>query len=215
MERREFQLIEGGEADLPDYPFARDFRMPTHFFMPWHFSRWLNSRLFLLGSYEVHGVALALYSLAQQQAPVGTLPDDDALLARMLRMDVARWRDLRRSEVGPMHGWFRVRCDGETRWAHPVVMEILEDVARRRTDRELSKEGRARARRIDRLKLALAEMGVGEALLSDRAAIEAIEDYLEGTHRGNRTSVVYARALRWAADQGILNAQGGRGKPRA
>jgi hypothetical protein len=158
--RPELQLIDAAGGGLPEYPFPRDFRMPTHFFMPWHFARWLNSRLYLLGTHEVHGVALALYCLAQQQAPVGTLPDDDALLARMLRMDEARWRDLRGARIGPMHGWFRVRCEGEVRWAHPVVMEILDDVSRRRSERELSKEGRARARRIDRLRAALSEMNV-------------------------------------------------------
>lgn len=214
MSAREFQLIESG-AGLPDYPWPRDFRLPTHFFFPWHHARWLNSRMHLVASYEAQGVALALYCLAQMQAPIGTLPDDDELLARMLRLDLARWRELRRAEHGPMTGWYRVNCEGEVRWAHPVVIEVLDDIASRRERREQSKDARARDRRIDRMRHALSGMGVSDAVLSDRAVLEEIETYLSATHHGNRTVATYTRALRWAADQGILNGGGARAKSRA
>ena len=71
---------------LPAYPLAKDFRMPTHYFMAWWHNRWLNSDLHLIGSYEVQGVAVALFSIAQNQSPIGTLPRDEVLLARLLRL---------------------------------------------------------------------------------------------------------------------------------
>ena len=210
---RGLQLVDA-EAGLPDYPWPREFRLPTHYFFPWHHARWLNSRMHLVGSYEAQGVALALYCLAQMQAPIGTLPDDDELLARMLRLDLARWRELRRSDQGPLAGWFRVNCEGEVRLAHPVLIEVLQDVTNRRERREQSKDARARDRRIDRMKAALASMGVSDGVLADRAVVEELEGYLSAVHQGNRTAAVYTRALRWARDQGILNGGAGRAKTR-
>ena len=57
------------------------------------------------------------------------------------------------------------------------------------------------------------DMKAPEALLRDTVALEAIEDYLEKTCRGNRTLAVYTRALHWAGTSGVLN--GGHGKTRA
>lgn len=197
--------VESGPDGLTEYPLPRDLRLPTHFFIPWHFNRWLNSRLHLTGSYEVQGVAVALYSLAQLQAPVGTLPVDDAMLARLLRMDLVRWRDLCRADPSPLHGWRPCQSDGERRWYHPVVLEVLEDAVRRREARELSNEARARDKRIERTRAVLKELGCSEPMLADRAAMDEIETYLADTCRGRRTQAVYLRALRWANEQGIWN----------
>lgn len=185
-------------ADLPEYPIGREVRMPTHYFVPLQFNRWLNSSLHLMATYEVQGIATALICLAQNQSPVGTLPADDAMLARLLRIDEARWRDLSRAAIGPLHGWERCLSDGEIRWMHPVVLEVVQDALSRREARELSHQGRARERRIQRMVEAFRGLGAPEALLEDRAALDAIEDHLAETCRGNRTAAHYVRALRWA-----------------
>lgn len=191
-------------GDLPDYPLPAAFRMPTHYFFPWWHNRWLNSTLHLAGSYEVQGVAVALYSIAQNQAPVGTLPCDDALIARLLRMDSARWADLCRAAVSPLHGWFRCNCEGEVRWAHPVVLEIVLAARDRREERELSKEERAAAKRVERLRAALAEMGLAEGLVKNRAFVEEVDFWLVEHCKGRRTAMWYGRVLDWAASSGLI-----------
>lgn len=203
-------LIDTGA--LPDYPIPRDLRLHSHFFLTLQFNRWLNSSLHLKGSYEVQGVAIALYCLAQNQTPVGTLPHDDEMIARLLRLDLAKWRDLCRATVSPMHGWELCQCEGEVRWMHHVVLELLEDVLSRREARTLSAQMRAREKRIERMVAAFRQMRAPEALLQDRPALEAIEDYLSETCRGNRTAAVYLGALRWAGASGVLN--GGQAKTR-
>ena len=200
--RANLTVIEDGA--LPEYPLAADFRMPTHYFMTWWHSRWLNSTLHLTGSYEVQGVALALYCIAQAQAPIGTLPRDDALIARLLRLDPQVWADLQRRAVPPMHGWYLVDCEGEVRWAHPVVLEMVLDARHKVEVRRMSNDDRAVQKRIERLRKSLAEMGVDAAVLDDRVAMEAIDEWLEVNWKKRRNALVYSRALRWAASEGIL-----------
>jgi len=197
------QVVDAGS--LPEYPIPRDQRLPTHYFFPLQFNRWLNSGLHLKGSYEVQGVAIALFCLAQNQSPVGTLPHDDVLLARLLRIEESKWRDLCRASVSPLHGWELCHAEGEVRWMHHVVLEVIEDALARREARSLSAQSRAREKRIERMVKAFRDMKAPEALLQDTVALEAIEDYLAQTCRGNRTMAVYTRALHWAGAEGILN----------
>ena len=67
-------LVPISQTGPMPYPLPRDLRIPTHYFITWWHNRWLNSSLHLTGSYEVQGVALALYCIAQNQSPMGTLP---------------------------------------------------------------------------------------------------------------------------------------------
>ncbi len=187
-----------------DYPLPREFRMPTHYFVAWWHNRWLNSTLHLTGSYEVQGVAVALYSIAQNQSPMGTLPCDDLIIARLLRLDLAHWQDLQRRAVPPLHGWYRVNCEGEIRWAHPVVLEMLLDARDRAEKRRLSTEGRSVAKRIERMVKALAGMGVDKSLLANQAMVEAMDRWLEENWKRSRTAEAYARVLNWAATEGLL-----------
>ena len=193
------------DAGLPAYPLPHDFRMPTHYFMTWWHSRWLNSTLHLTGSYEVQGVALALYCIAQAQAPIGTLPRDDALIARLLRLDLQVWVDLQRRSVPPLHGWYLADCEGEVRWAHPVVLEMILDAKNKVEIRRMSNDDRAVQKRIERLRKALGEMGVDNVVLDDRLAMEAIDEWLEVNWKKRRNALVYSRALRWAGSEGILS----------
>lgn len=199
------QLVDVTGGGVPDYPLPRDLRMPTHYFVPWWHNRWLNSSLHLKGSYEVQGVALALYCLAQNQSPLGTLPHDDALLARLLRMELPRWRDLCRAEVSPLHGWYLADCGGEVRWAHPVVLEMVIEARDRAEVRKMSNEERAVQKRVERLRKALEEMGVDRSILADRVALEAMDEWLEVNWKKRRNALAYARLLNWAAQSGLLS----------
>ena len=192
------------DKGIPDYPLSADFRMPTHYFVAWWHNRWLNSDMHLTGSYEVQGVAVALYSIAQNQSPMGTLPCDDVLLARHLRLDPARWADLCRSAVSPLHGWHLVNCEGEVRWAHPVVLEVILEAREFANLRRMSNEDRAVQKRLERLRRALGEIGVDKVLLADRVVIEAMDEWLEVNWKKRRNHLAYSRLLTWAAQSGLL-----------
>lgn len=199
------QLSPIPDKGMKPYPLPRDLRMPTHYFIAWWHNRWLNSTLHLTGSYEVQGVALALYCTAQNQSPMGALPADDVLLARLLRIDFARWQDLRRAAVSPLHGWYMADCEGEVRWAHPVVLEMLIDAQNRAESRCLSNEERAVQKRIERLRAALAELGVDKAVLDNCLVIEAMDEWLEVNWKKRRNSPAHSRLLRWASSSWLLS----------
>lgn len=182
--------------DLPIYPIERDERLPELAFIKWYPSRWLNSKGHLLCSYEVQGVARALFDLAAQQSPIGTLPDDDEELALLLRLAPPQWAALRRlGDRGPMRGWTRCLSDGEVRMMHPVVLAGMQDVLERRERRQMSMEAQAEVKRLDRLRKALKGMGLGDAALADDVLIGRMDEWLTATCRGNRTALVYQRAL--------------------
>jgi hypothetical protein len=199
MSASHLTLIED-EGPQP-YPFAKAFRMPTHYFVPWWFNRWLNSTFHLTASYEVQGVAVALFSLAQNQAPIGTLPAEDEILARLLRLDVRKWKELCRCDVGPLYGWHHVDCEGEIRLGHPVVIEVLRDCADRATAKTLSKEERAVAKRQERLKAALRDLGVKPDILGDALSIAAMDEWLSENWKRRRDAMAYQKVLNWAAQE--------------
>lgn len=134
--------------DLPLYPIPSDVRL-AHYFLTWHFDRWLGSELRLTGDLAVRALALDLFFIAQRQLPVGTLPDDDRQLARLLMIDEPAWRGYRSMDPSPLHNWTQCVCDGgEVRLMHPVVLEVAEEALSRRTQRlQASKEGVARRKR--------------------------------------------------------------------
>jgi hypothetical protein len=190
--------------DLPVYPLPHDFRMPTHYFTAWWHNRWLNSDLHLTGDYEVQGVAVALYSIAQNQSPLGTLPQNEVLIARMLRLDPIKWQNLCRLAISPLHGWYLANCEGVVRWAHPVVLEMLLDARDRADTRRMSNEDRAVQKRIERLRKALAEIGVDKGILADRVAMEAMDEWLEVNWKKRRNALALGRVLQWASGAGIF-----------
>jgi len=128
------RLIETDE--LPVYPVDRDERLEGHYFIKFWHDRWLNSHLHLTATLEVQACALNLFFLSQKQTPVGTLPDDDAILAKLLRIDLALWRDLRTRRINPLHGWSPCRCGEEIRLSHPVVTEVVLDAMAKRNGAE-------------------------------------------------------------------------------
>lgn len=196
---------------LPVYPFNLSDRLQAHYFIQIQFNRWLSSTLGLMGSMDVQGAALTLIFHAQNQSPIGTLPDDDEVLARLLRIDLSQWKQLRNRDLGALHNWRPYRCDGNTvRLGHPTVIEVLTDAFERREARQASNEARAVSMRLSRLRKALSGMGCSPAVLADDVLIARMDDWLTQTCQGNRTDVNYDRALhhavaqRWLAPQNTM-----------
>lgn len=193
--------------ELPEYPIPREMRLDGHHFTRWAHNRWLNSSMHLLADYEVQGVARAMFDLAQNGTPIGTLPANEAELAALLRLPLDRWRNLCARDMSPLHNWQTCRCEGEVRLMHKVVLDVLQDTLRKVEERDLSKEDRAIAARRDRLCKALIELGCAKAVTDDHVLIGRLDLWLMETHKGNRTRVVYIRAMEHAIRSGWLGSQ--------
>ena len=195
-------------ADLPVYPIDAEARLDGNSFVKWHTGRWLASRTFKLASWEIQGMARALFDLCQMETPVGTLPEDDRELAFMLRCDSARLRELRAMEFGPFRNWTRCLCGDRVRLMHPVVTEQVQDALERRELAQLSKEEKAIQMRLDRLRKGLEKQGLGRDALADEVLIARMDEWLSATHRGRRSEAVYRSAILHAQQQRWLGGIG-------
>jgi hypothetical protein len=198
------QVVSSGDG-LRQYPISREDRLDAHSFIKWWHHRWKSSRTFKLASWEAQGMARALFDMAWDESPVGTLPDDDAELAVMLRTNELRVAELRRMDFGPFRGWRRCLSGDEIRLMHPVVLEQVSDALMRRDMREASEEDAAARKRLERLRKALGERGFGYAELSDAILLQRMEDWLTQHWKRNRTKDAYdqvvatARKLGWVS----------------
>jgi hypothetical protein len=195
-------VIEDGV--LQDYPIGRDERLDGNSFVKWQTHRWLSSRVFKLATWEVQGMARALFDMCQTESPVGTLPDNDDELAYMLRCDVRRLRDLRAMTLGPLHNWTRCQCGDEIRLMHPVVLEQVQDAIERRTLAALSKEEKAVGMRMARLRKGLLAEGCAKDVVGDDVLIKRIDDWLLATHKGRRDGAVHRSAILHAVQSGWI-----------
>ena len=199
----ERQLRPVPAEDLPTYPIDRNERLPELAFVKWVPSRWLQSSGHLKCTYEVQGVARALFDLATSQSPIGTLPNDDEELAQLLRLPQSQWQSLRGLGArGPLRNWLPCLSDGEVRLYHRVVTEQLLDVLHRRETRELSKAAQAEAKRHERLAEGLMKAGIVEAATRDGILMKRLDDWLLANWRGNRTVIAYLKCIEHAHLQG-------------
>lgn len=200
--------------DLPEYPFELiDARMTSDYFtMFWH-DRWLNSKLHLTGALDVQGAALNLFFIARKQNPIGSLPDDDAILAKLLRLNLDVWMDLRGRAIGPLYQWRPMRAGGQIILGHPVVIDVALDAVTRRAANQQSTEEKAIYARQKRLREAMAAMRMDKVLLDDAILIERLDHWLVENHRGQRRMPQFEgsirRALRHAAQEGWISGYSG------
>jgi hypothetical protein len=195
-------LCAAPDEGLPVYPISRDDRLDGNHFVKWNTSRWLASKTFKLMPWEFQGMARALFDLCQIETPVGTLPNDDAELAFMLRVDVRRMRDLRAQEYGPLRNWSPCLCGAEVRLMHDVVVEVVQDALERRATAQLSTEEKAVAQRMGRLRRALEQQGLSKAVLADDVLITRMDEWLTAQRKGRRTESVYRSAILHAVQSG-------------
>ena len=199
QERRGFNVIEGG--DLPLYPVATELRLTGHFFTRWEHDRWLYSELRLTASPAVRGVALDLFFLAQKQAPVGTLPDDDAQLAALLLLKPAEWAVLKGETPSPLHKWVRCQTDrGERRLMHPVVLEAVQATIGRRAEAAQARDADNERKRLAKLADMIPKAGGTQAMARDGALLEWADAWLRKNCRGYRTIDRVRQALEAHSD---------------
>ena len=116
-------------TDLPAPLIAADVDLRSYKFMPLHVARLRDSDLAAVPDGEVFRAAVLSWCVAWHQVPAGSLPDDDAMLARLIGYgrDVKSWRKLR--TAGALHGY--VLCS-DGRLYHPVVCEAAQDAWKER-----------------------------------------------------------------------------------
>lgn len=185
-----------GQSSMPEYPIPADERLESHYFIPWHFNRWLNSDFRMKATAEVRAYAFDLFCVSQNQTPVGTLPDDDEILAKLLMLDLATWQDLRKRAVSPLYGWQPCDCGGGVvRLMHTVVLEMAEGSL---TKRKVVVDGREAERERKRLVLLEKNMlaaGAPSRLAENALYVEKLDAFLLEHCKGNRTAVRIVEAM--------------------
>lgn len=193
-------------APVPDdgpfvYPIAKGERLDGQTFVKWWHHRWLASDMCIMASFEVKGMARDLFDLAQTQSPMGTLPRERSVVARLLRVDPHQFEGLCRHPFGPLNGWKPcLTDDGEPRLYHPVVLEQVQDALQRREEWIAKKSDAAVRERHRRLIAALREFKVSEAAIADRALIERMDAWLTEHWKTKRTAEAYHRVMMAAAE---------------
>ncbi|WP_422074126.1 hypothetical protein [Tranquillimonas rosea] len=206
--RSQFRPVDTN--DLDDYPAElSDPKLTTdHFTAFWH-DRWLNSELFLTAPLDVQAAALNLFFVARKQTPVGSLPDNDVMLAKLLRIELAAWSELRSRSISPLHNWRPYHHEGRIVLGHPVVIEVALDALHRREKREAAQSEKAIAERRRRLSATLAEMNCADAVCKDGALISWLDEWLCENHHGQRRmpglKLSIQNGLNAAAREGRLN----------
>ncbi|MBU2868966.1 hypothetical protein KO497_18515 [Pacificibacter marinus] len=167
--------------------------------MAWERRRWLNSGMRLQGTPECRALYLDLIWISYDQAPVGTLPTDPAILAKILMVDRGHFEALCKLPFGPLHNWVRCECDGgEVRLMHGQVLRTLNEAMSRREDNRAKNEAANAAKRLQRLRSTLA--GYDAKLVENDAAVRWIDEYLVKQGVAYRTSSVVEEALRSWSD---------------
>lgn len=195
-------------AAVPDdgpffYPIARAERLDGQTFVKWWHHRWLASDLCLMATFEVKGMARDLFDLSQTQSPMGTLPRNLAVVARLLRVDVQHFEGLCRYPYGPMSGWMPcITEDGEGRLYHPVVLEQVQDALSRREAWMATKSAAAVRERQRRLIAALRDLGLKPQVLADQALIDRMDAWLVENWKNKRTAESYHKVMVAAMEGG-------------
>ncbi len=196
-------------GEMEQYPLTVEDRLDSHYFMAWERRRWLNSDMRLRGTPECRALFFDLINIAYDQAPVGTLPNDLELLARLLMVDHSHFQQLCRLEYGPLHKWYPVKCGSEIRLAHPMVLRSLQDAIARREDNRAKNEAANAAKRLQRLRITVS--GYHKDLAANDAAVRWIDEWLQKEGCEYRSASWLERAISAWADHSFMLAGKGPG----
>ncbi len=198
--------------DLDEYPLSSEDRLDSHYFMAWERRRWLNCDMRLKGTAECRALFFDLINISYDQSPVGTLPTDYGVLAKMLFVDRDHFTQLCRLDFGPLHKWRRVKCGEEIRLMHPMVLRSLTEAISRKEDHRARSEAASVSKRLLRLRGSLA--GYQAELAQYDAAVRWIDEWLVKEGCEYRSSSWIERGIaRWSDH--MLDLTMARGRTRA
>ncbi|SCY61818.1 hypothetical protein [Paracoccus tibetensis] len=198
--------------ELDEYPLTSDDRLDSHYFMAWERRRWLNCDMRLKGTAECRAYYFDLINISYDQSPIGTLPTDMSVLAKMLFVDRDHFEQLCRLEFGPLHKWRRVSCGGEIRLMHPMILRTLTEAISRKEDHRARSEAASASKRLLRLRTSLS--GYQKELAENDAAVRWIDEWLVKEGCEYRTSSWIEKGIaRWSDH--MLDLTMTRGRTRA
>ncbi|MBL4808208.1 MAG: hypothetical protein JKY31_13125 [Rhodobacteraceae bacterium] len=190
--QNKFSVVDVSE--LPEYPLDENERLESHSFFLLHYDRWLESEFRLKSSLESRGAAIDLFSLSQRQTPVGTLPNDDVQLAKLLHITLEHWLRLKSANDSPLYKWTLCRCGSKVRLMHPVVTEVvLKAFDGKRANLDRAEAGRERKRMND-LRGTIERVG-SKSMAHDESIVLRVKAWLAENVSGNWTTSCVARAL--------------------
>lgn len=183
---RPFQPV--GFNEIPNYPDELVTVTPaTDYFVRWYHVRWLSSTMHLRASMAVQGMAINLFFYARQQNPMGSLPHDQDVLARLIRVSTGEWLDCMREPINQLHGWRQYRCGNSIVLGHPVVIAECLDALTLREQRALSNDQKAAATRVSRLAMLMGEMDATYQHYAKRQdVLVKLDEWLAQHHPGQR-----------------------------
>ncbi|KAB6714316.1 hypothetical protein [Roseobacter sp. TSBP12] len=175
-------------SDFIVWPLRVGETLSNHDWWPFYGHKFLGSKFLSTAlmekQREVIGTALILWSEAMRQDPGGTLPSSDIELASLARYSSLDDWCVVKGRV--MHGWVTVHVEDmvtgrmEERLGHPgLIQGIVEEMYKRKRGRDGAREAAKLAVKKSRIKAKLAEMKVGEAIISNPQAITALAEYFE------------------------------------
>jgi len=180
-------------ADLPEYPLDGAERLDSHYFVAWERRRWLNSDMRLKGTAECRALYFDLINICYDQQPIGTLPDDKEMLAKLLMVDRSHFEALCKMDYGPLHNWFPCRCDNEVRLTHSFVFRVLTNAISRKEDNRARMEQANRAKRLQRLRETVT--GLQADMAKNDAAVRWIDEWLVDQNCGYRSTQWIERGM--------------------
>jgi hypothetical protein len=187
--------------DLPEYPAdLMDAPPAADFFIKFFHIRWLNSRLHLTASQQVQGMALNLFMISRSQNPMGSLPNDEAVIARLLRVSQEEWRAAVSQPIGPLHGWRQYLASDQIVLGHAVVIEGCQDAISRREARDANNEEKRVAQRLKRLAETMQAIGCRKDMCADVVLVQRIDEWLLANHNGQRRRPQFDALIRRALD---------------
>lgn len=173
------RLVAVDDSSLPLYPIPTGERLESHFFTVWHHRRWLRSEFRGLADREVRAVGIDLFFLAQDEDPVGTLPVDERLLAKLVGEPLELWRSLMDRPVSPLYGWKRCRTDrGVMRWFHPVVLEVAQAALGSREDHLARKAAERERKRLEALPAQIVRANGPKRLAEDDMYVVRLDQFI-------------------------------------
>jgi hypothetical protein len=180
-------------SDLMHYPFTREDRLDSHYFMVWMRRQWLNSDMRLMGTPECRAYYFDLINIAYDQSPIGTIPRSMPVLAKLLMVSESHLQALCSMPYGPLHKWEPCHCGDEIRLMHPVVLESLTEAISRKEDNRARNEAGNRAKARQRLRTVLA--GYSTDLAKNDAAVLWVDEWLTDQGCSKRTSQWIEQAM--------------------
>lgn len=186
-----FTAIDADE--LPDYPLSVDDRLDSHWFMTWERRRWLNSDMRLRGTPECRALYFDLINIAFDHSPIGTLPRDMDVLARLAGAEAMHFKALCRLEYGPLHKWRPCRCGDEVRLYHPIVLKTVLDAIAGKESSIAKNDAANTSKRLQRLRRNVT--GLHAELAKNDAAILWMDGWLVQEGCGYRSALWIERAM--------------------